>query len=63
VVVQFYSAGVLIRESSKSTSKTVAKSAEDQRRRELEAGFHNLKEIPVHEVLVCQHEEGVWTRQ
>ena len=42
---KFYFAGVLIRESSKSTSKTVAKSAEDQRRRELEAGFHNLKEI------------------
>jgi hypothetical protein len=27
------------------SSKTVAKNAEQQRRRELEAGFHNLKEI------------------
>jgi hypothetical protein len=35
---------VPIRESSKSTSKTVAKAAEQQRRRELEAGFHNIRE-------------------
>jgi oligoendopeptidase F len=33
-----------IRESSKSTSKTVAKNAEQQRRRELETGFHNIRE-------------------
>jgi hypothetical protein len=42
---KFYFAGQEIRESSKSTSKTVAKTAEQQRRRELEAGFHNLKEV------------------
>jgi integrase len=42
---KFYIAGQEIRESSKSTSKTVAKGAEQQRRRELEAGFHNLKEV------------------
>ncbi len=42
---KFYFAGQLICESSKSTSKTVAKGAEQQRRRELEAGFHNLKEV------------------
>jgi integrase len=42
---KFYFAGRLIRESSKSTSKTVAKSAEQQRRRELEAGFHNINEV------------------
>ena len=39
---KFYFAGRLIRESSKSTSKTVARDAEKQRRRELESGFHNL---------------------
>ena len=40
---KFYFAGQLIRESSKSTSKTVAKNAENQRRRELEQGFNNLQ--------------------
>jgi len=35
-------AGRLIKESSKSTSKTVAKEAERQRRRELETGFNGL---------------------
>jgi hypothetical protein len=42
---KFYFAGELIRESSKSSSKTVAKAAEQRRRRELEAGFHNIREI------------------
>jgi integrase len=42
---KFYFAGQLIRESSKSTSKTVAKNAEQERRRELEAGFNNLKDV------------------
>jgi predicted solute-binding protein len=41
---KFYFAGRCIRESSKSTSKTVAKAAEQRRRRELEAGFHNIQE-------------------
>jgi|SRR5437868_1213950 len=41
---KFYFAGQFIRESSKSSSKTVAKEAENQRRRELEQGFHNLRE-------------------
>jgi hypothetical protein len=36
---KFYFAGQFIRESSKSTSKTVAKNAENQRRRELEQGL------------------------
>jgi hypothetical protein len=40
---KFYFAGQLIRESSKSTSKTVAKNAESQRRRELEQGFNNVQ--------------------
>lgn len=40
---KFYFAGQLIRESSKSTSKTVAKNAENQRRRELEQGFNNVQ--------------------
>jgi integrase len=39
---KFYFAGRLIRETSKSTSKTVAKEAEKQRRRELESGYHNI---------------------
>ena len=42
---KFYFAGRLIRESSKSSSKTVAKDAEKQRRRELEAGFHNIADV------------------
>ena len=42
---KFYFAGRLFRESSKSTSKTVAKDAEKQRRRELEAGFHNIADV------------------
>lgn len=42
---KFYFAGRLIRESSKSTSRTIAKDAEKQRHRELEAGFHNIGEI------------------
>jgi hypothetical protein len=42
---KFYFAGQFIRESSKSSSKTVAKNAEQQRRRELETGFHNFKEV------------------
>lgn len=41
---KFNFAGRLIRESSKSTSKTMAKDAEKQRRRELESGFHNLSQ-------------------
>jgi integrase len=40
---KFYFAGQEIRESSKSTSKTVAKNAENQRRRELEQGFNNVQ--------------------
>jgi hypothetical protein len=42
---KFYFAGQPIRESSKSTSKTIAKNAEQQRRRELETGFHNIREV------------------
>ncbi len=41
---KFYFAGQFIRESAKSTSKTVAKDAENQRRRELEQGYHNLRQ-------------------
>ncbi len=39
---EFWFAGRRIRESSKSESKTVAKSAEKNRRRELEEGFNNF---------------------
>ena len=41
---KFYFAGRLIRESTKSTSKTIAKTAEQQRRRDLEIGFNNVTE-------------------
>jgi integrase len=41
---KFYFAGQFIRESARSTSKTVAKDAENQRRRELEQGYHNLRQ-------------------
>jgi integrase len=41
----FFFAGQLVRESSKSASKTIAKTAEQERRRELEAGYNNVKEV------------------
>lgn len=47
---KFYFAGQLICESSKSRSKTVAKNAEQQRRRELEAGYNNIKDLRVERV-------------
>ena len=42
---EFWFAGRRIRESSKSESKTVAKSAEKNRRRELEEGFNNFADL------------------
>lgn len=39
---KFYFAGQCIRESAKTTSKTLAKQAEQKRRRELEEGFNGL---------------------
>jgi integrase len=42
---EFWFAGRRIRESSKSESKTVAKSAEKNRRRELEEGFNNVSDV------------------
>jgi hypothetical protein len=45
LVVQVLLRGTTDPGTSKSTSKTVAKSAEQQRRRELEAGFHNISEV------------------
>jgi integrase len=41
---EFVFAGQLIKESAKSASKTVAKEAEKQRRRELENGFNGLSD-------------------
>lgn len=40
---KFYFDGALIRETAKTASKTVAKKAEDQRRRELEEGYNNIR--------------------
>ena len=42
---KFYFAGREIRESTKSTSKTIAKDAEKERHRELERGFHNITQV------------------
>jgi len=42
---EFWFAGRRIRESSKSPSKTVAKNAEQKRRRELENGFNNFADL------------------
>src|ERR1700739_4654956 len=42
---EFWFAGRRIRESSKSKSKTVAKTAEKNRRRELEEGFNNVSDV------------------
>lgn len=39
---EFWFAGQRIRESTKSSSKTVAKEAERNRKRELEEGFNNI---------------------
>jgi hypothetical protein len=41
---EFLFAGRLIKESAKTASKTVAKEAEKQRRRELEKGFNGLSD-------------------
>ena len=41
---EFWFAGRRIQESSKSPSKTVAKQAEQQRRRELESGFNSVED-------------------
>jgi hypothetical protein len=42
---EFWFAGRRIRESSKTGSKTVAKAAEQKRRRELGEGFNNLEDV------------------
>jgi hypothetical protein len=41
---EFWFAGRRIQESSKSTSKTIAKQAEQQRKRELELGFNAIED-------------------
>jgi hypothetical protein len=51
---KFYFAGQFIRESAKSTSKTVSRDAENQRRRELEQGFHNLKQRRENRILLLR---------
>jgi integrase len=42
---EFWFAGRRIQESTKSTSKTIAKTAEQNRRRELEEGFNNVSDV------------------
>jgi hypothetical protein len=42
---EFWFAGQRIRESTKSQSKTVAKDAEKNRKRELEEGFNNIVDV------------------
>ena len=46
---KFYFAGRLIRESAKSTSQTVAKEAEKQGKRDLEAGFNKITQAASNE--------------
>ena len=42
---KFWFAGRRIQESSKSPSKTIARTAEQNRRRELEQGFKNFTDV------------------
>jgi hypothetical protein len=42
---EFWFAGRRIQESSKSASRTIAKAAEQKRRRELEQGFNNFEDM------------------
>ena len=42
---EFWFASRRVRESSKTTSKTLAKAAEQKRRRELEEGFNNIEDV------------------
>ena len=62
---KFYFAGQFIRESTKSTSKTVAENAENQRRRELEQAYHNLRrsrENRIRQRLPCGCSVSWWFR-
>src|ERR1017187_963128 len=45
---EFWFAGRRIQESSKSTSKTLARQAEQNRRRDLEKGINNIEEVRQH---------------
>lgn len=42
---KFWFSPMRVRESSKTTSKTLAKAAEQKRRRELEEGFNNIEDV------------------
>ena len=42
---EFWFSGRRIQESSKSASKTIAKHAEQNRRRDLEKGFNNIQDV------------------
>ena len=51
---RFRFAGKQIDESTKTTSKTIAREAERQHRRALEAGYNNFKELRENRVRVLQ---------
>jgi integrase len=51
---EFWFAGRRVRESSKTGSKTLAKAAEQKRRRELEEGFNNLEDVRQERVRTIQ---------
>lgn len=51
---EFWLAARRVRESSKTTSKTLAKAAEQKRRRELEEGFNNLEDVRQERVRTIQ---------
>ena len=55
---EFWFAGRRVRESSKTGSKTVAKAAEQKRRRELEEGFNNLEDVRQESVRTIQDLAG-----
>ena len=55
---EFWFAGRRVRESSKTGSKTLAKAAEQKRRRELEEGFNNLEDVRQERVRTIQDLAG-----
>ena len=60
---KFVFAGRTFRESSKSTSKVVARDAERHRRRELEEGYHGLKKRPPPVLLSVAAKNWLATKQ
>lgn len=60
---RFWFAGIPIRESTKTTSKTLAKAAELQRRRELEQGFNNVEDTRSGRVRTVQERANAYLEE